>query len=101
MNRQPDTKSRLRRLLVPLFLAATIAPPAATAGTDTGIGIPAGRDGVELTTHYQYPRSAAAGTTAFQWGDAGIGAGFALGLTTLAGGGILLARRQRGTLSAS
>jgi hypothetical protein len=37
----------------------------------------------------------------FEWGDAGIGAGIAVGLTALAGGGALLARRHRGHLRTS
>jgi hypothetical protein len=40
-------------------------------------------------------------STAFQWGDASIGAGFALGLTALASGGMLLVRRRRGGLKTS
>jgi hypothetical protein len=49
------------------------------------------------------PSSAATASpsTNFQWGDAGIGAGFTLGLTALAAGGALLARRQRGHLRTS
>jgi len=47
------------------------------------------------------PAAAQSSSTAFQWGDAGIGAGFAFGLTALAGGGLLVARRQRGAVSAS
>ena len=40
-------------------------------------------------------------STDFQWGDAGIGAGIALGLTALAGGAVLVVRRQRGLLRTS
>ena len=42
-----------------------------------------------------HPRSA--GSTGFQWGDAGIGAGFALGIVLLLGGagaGLLISRRN-------
>jgi hypothetical protein len=40
-------------------------------------------------------------STDFQWADAGIGAGIALGLTALAGGAVLVVRRQRGQLKTS
>ena len=41
--------------------------------------------------------NAVAGSTGFQWGDAGIGAGFTLGIVLLLGGagaGLLISRRN-------
>jgi hypothetical protein len=103
---------RLIALLVAVVaVAAAIAVPAATAGTDTGIGVPAGRDGVDTgavvkgENYYarglpaQAPAPAPAPiaptSTAFQWGDAGIGAASSFGIVALAFGGVLVLRRRR------
>jgi hypothetical protein len=90
---------RLRRFLVPTVALAAIIAPAAAAGTDSGIGIPAGRDdpGRPVTLSQVTPALASPAPTSaqFQWGDAGIGASTALGIVALTGGGILVLRRQR------
>jgi hypothetical protein len=93
MKGSTNIRRRLAKVLVPLAVGLSTAAPVATAGTDIGIGIPAGRD--------SNPAPALPSSAAFQWGDAGIGAGFALGFVTLASGGALVVRRQRGALRPS
>jgi hypothetical protein len=112
---------RLCKLLVATAVAAAIAVPAAGARTDMGMGrVDADVWGV---SEYAQPGPAVSGenyyarglptevvippapevsrSTDFQWSDAGIGAGIALTLTALAGGGVLVVRRQRGHLRTS
>lgn len=140
------------KALAAALVAGSMAVPAAWAGTDTGIGIPAGRDSVVPLTHsvihrgrtsqegpldpwayslihrnrasqkgpldpWAYslihsgqprghslavaPEVTVSGSSDFQWEDAGVGAGFALGALALTGGGVLAVRRQRSHLRTS
>jgi hypothetical protein len=58
--------------------------------------------GFRLPTHTGLASAATVSpSTDFQWGDAGIGAAIALGLTALSGGAVLVVRRQRGHLRTS
>jgi hypothetical protein len=95
---------RLGILLVAALAVAAILVPAAAARHDMGMGrVDADAWGVsEYAPQSHTSKSAAASSTiGFQWGDAGIGAGLALGLTALTGSGMLVVRRQRGALRTS
>jgi hypothetical protein len=112
---------QLTKLVVSMLVFAAIAVPAAGARTDAGTGrVDADVWGV---SEYTQPGPAVKGenyyarglptvtvvpstptssrSIDFQWGDAGILAGIALGVTALAGGGVLVVRRQRGQLRIS
>jgi hypothetical protein len=95
------------RKLILAAATAAIAAPAAAAGTDTGIGIPAGRDAVapahELISENGkgqnstgQPVRVVAASDEFDWADAGIGLGagaaFALLMAT---GAVYASRRER------
>jgi hypothetical protein len=122
MNLFTDTISRLGKLLLAAVAVATIVVPTAAARTDIGMGlvdadawgvseyaqpsVPVRGEnyyarGIPKHISTSQPLASAPSSDAFQWGDAGIGAGFALGLTALTGGGLLVVRRQRGALKTS
>jgi hypothetical protein len=112
---------RLGKLLVWMLVFAAIAVPAAGARTDAGMGrVDAdvwgvseyAQPGPTVRGENYYargipreivlaPRPTVSPSTGFQWGDAGIGAGIAFALTLLAGGSVLVVRRQRGQLRTS
>ena len=122
MNLFTETIGRLGKLLLAALAVAAIVVPAAGARTDIGMGrvdadawgvseyaqptVPVRGEnyyarGIPAQISTSQPSASASGSGAFQWGDAGIGAGFAVGLTALMGGGLIIVRRQRGTLMAS
>jgi hypothetical protein len=122
MNASTHKMRRLGILLVTALAVAAIVIPAAAARHDMGMGlVDADAWGVSeyaqptssvkgenyyargIPAHLppSTPAVSASSSTAFQWGDAGIGAGLALGLTVLTTGGLLVARRQRGALRTS
>ena len=95
MNLPTNTRPRLRKLLVPLIVAATIVVPVAAAD-----------NGPEVKGENYYARGLLAQTpeptasisiptsTAFQWSDAAVGAGSSLVLVGLAIGGYFVLRRR-------
>jgi hypothetical protein len=121
-------KRVLTSFTVALALAG-LAVPAAIAGTDSGLGIPAGRDGYsgsvvrqsgpglfyatqssapivsEMATGLVQPPTssqhvaAVSNDNGFDWSDAGIGAGVLFGTMLVGASGLLALRRQGGTLA--
>ena len=114
---------RRNPLLAVALAAAAIGVPAAHAAVKSPyeyLGHPADQGGASLIataapvkSPYEYlghptgqamvepaptPSPQVAGSTGFQWGDAGIGAGFTLGIVLLLGGagaGLLISRQNR------
>jgi hypothetical protein len=121
-------KGALTSFAVALALAALVVP-AAVAGTDSGLGIPAGREdysgsvvGQSVPGLFQVTQSSApivsematglvqppassqhvaavSNDSGFDWSDAGIGAGVVFGTMLLGASGLLALRRQGGTLA--
>ena len=93
MTLSTNTRPRLRRLLVPVIVAATIVVPVAAADNGPEVkgenyytrGLPA------QTTE---PTASVATSIAFQWSDAAVGAGSSLVVVGLAIGGYFVLRRR-------
>jgi hypothetical protein len=124
MTLSTNTRPRLRRLLVPLIVAATIVVPMAPAAIDNGPpvkgenyyvrGIPAIDSGISasrgadngppvkgenyyargLPAWTPEPAASVPTSSAFQWDDAAVGAGSSLAIVGLAMGGYLVLRRR-------
>jgi hypothetical protein len=122
MNLLTNKISRLGTLLIATLAIAAIIVPAAAARVDMGMGrvdadawgvseyaqqVPPVKGenyyarGVSVRIPTLNPPASTSSSNSFQWGDAGVGASFALGFTALAGAGLLVIRRQRGPLKAS
>jgi hypothetical protein len=76
--------------------AAAVKSPYEFLGHPAGVdrvSVAAGRPIGPLAASASSPQ--VGGSTVFQWGDAGIGAGFTLGIVILAGAGLLITRQNR------
>ena len=88
-------------LLALALAAAAIGVPVAHAAVKSPyeyLGHPTSQGGVDRVSAAAASTSSpqVAGPTVFQWGDAGIGAGFTLGIVLiLAGAGLLITRQNR------
>ena len=117
MTLSTNTRPRLRRLLVPVIVAATIVVPAAAAGdgpevkgenyyarglvaqtpesTDAGPAVKGENYYARgLSVQTPEPTASVATSTAFQWSDAAVGAGSSLVVVGLAIGGYFVLRRR-------
>ena len=95
MTLSTNTRPRLRRLLVPLIVAATIVVPMAPAAIDNGPPVKGENYYARgLPAWTPEPAASVPTSSAFQWDDAAVGAGSSLAIVGLAMGGYLVLRRR-------
>ena len=87
-------KRPLRTLLALALACSAIAPPAASAR-------PPSPDPPQPKSQRPVELVRVSGDRGFEWADAGIGAAGALGLSLLAGGGVLIAQRRGRSMRAA